>query len=141
MNAPFPLGAEVVNLVDLRDPGEVARIEGFVVEQGGSLFHRPAWLLAVQQVAKQVRLGTRRGSLFLAGAMNRAHTLVAGLGATLPATIAMIRFNAELLLGPYQCQGRRLRRKRSLSRLRLGFTRLTLRQSEFGCFLRRWCQR
>ena len=57
MNAPFPLGAEVVNLVDLRDPGEVARIEGFVVEQGGSLFHRPAWLLAVQQGTGQRATG------------------------------------------------------------------------------------
>ena len=49
MNAPFPLCSEQVSLVDLRDPGEVARIEGFVAELQGTPFHRPAWLRAVEQ--------------------------------------------------------------------------------------------
>lgn len=49
MNAPFPLASEVISLVDLDDPGEVARIEAFVQENEGPIFQRPAWLLAVQQ--------------------------------------------------------------------------------------------
>ncbi len=49
MNAPFALTREHVRPVDLRQPDEVARIEGFVAERGGSVFHRPAWLLAVEE--------------------------------------------------------------------------------------------
>jgi FemAB-related protein (PEP-CTERM system-associated) len=48
MNAPFALTREYVRAVDLRQPDEAARIEGFVAEMGGSLFHRPAWLRAVE---------------------------------------------------------------------------------------------
>lgn len=46
MNAPVKAGMSV-RAVDLRDPGEVRRIEGFVAEAGASLFHRPAWLRGV----------------------------------------------------------------------------------------------
>jgi FemAB-related protein (PEP-CTERM system-associated) len=53
MNAPFALTREYVRAVDLRQPDEVARIEGFVAEMGGSLFHRPAWLCAVEQGTRQ----------------------------------------------------------------------------------------
>lgn len=60
MNAPFALAREAVVAVDLRQPDEAARIEAFVAECRGSVFHRPAWLNAVEQ-------GTR----------NRAHGLVA----------------------------------------------------------------
>ena len=49
MNAPFALTREYVRAVDLRQPDEAARIEGFVAEMGGSLFHRPAWLRGVEQ--------------------------------------------------------------------------------------------
>lgn len=49
MNAPFPLQSERVRAVDLRQRDEAARIEGYVAEMGGSLFHRPAWLHAVEQ--------------------------------------------------------------------------------------------
>jgi len=49
MNAPFALEREAVRIVDLREPGEAARIEGFTAALGGSLFHRPAWLLAVER--------------------------------------------------------------------------------------------
>lgn len=49
MNAPFAPAAERVRAVDLRQPDEAARIEGFVAEAGGSLFHRPAWLRAVER--------------------------------------------------------------------------------------------
>lgn len=48
MNAPFSLSREAVRIVDLREPDEVARIEAFVREHGGSVFHRPAWLTAVE---------------------------------------------------------------------------------------------
>ena len=48
MNAPFALTSEYVRAVDLRQPDEAARIEGFVAERGGSVFHRPAWLRAVE---------------------------------------------------------------------------------------------
>jgi FemAB-related protein (PEP-CTERM system-associated) len=48
VNAPFALD-ERVRAVDLRQPDEAARIEGFVAEMGGSVFHRPAWLAAVER--------------------------------------------------------------------------------------------
>lgn len=57
MNAPFSLAAEYVREVELRQPDEAARIEGFVAEMGGSLFHRPAWLRAVERGAGQRALG------------------------------------------------------------------------------------
>lgn len=57
MNAPFPLCAEQVSIADLRDPGEVARIERFVAELGGSPFHRPAWLQAVERGTGQKAAG------------------------------------------------------------------------------------
>lgn len=69
MNAPVK-AATRVRAPDLRDAGEVRRIEGFVAENGGSLFHRPAWLLGVaagtgQRAAGLVaeRLGTVTGWL------------------------------------------------------------------------------
>jgi FemAB-related protein (PEP-CTERM system-associated) len=46
MNAPLK-AATSLRALDLRDAAEVRRIEGFVAESGGSLFHRPAWLLGV----------------------------------------------------------------------------------------------
>ena len=49
MNAPFALSSERVRAVDLRQPDEVTRIEGFVAEMRGSVFHRPAWLNAVER--------------------------------------------------------------------------------------------
>lgn len=53
MNAPFApelAGAgETIRPADLSQPDEAARIEGFVAEHGGSVFHRPAWLMAVER--------------------------------------------------------------------------------------------
>jgi len=49
VNAPFALTREYVRTVDLRQPDEVARIEGYVDDVGGSPFHRPAWLCAVER--------------------------------------------------------------------------------------------
>ncbi len=57
MNAPFALCSERVSLADLRDPGEVARIEGFVAELRGTPFHRPAWLCAVERGTGQRATG------------------------------------------------------------------------------------
>jgi FemAB-related protein (PEP-CTERM system-associated) len=57
VNAPFALTVEYVREADLRQPDEAARIEGFVAEAGGTLFHRPAWLCAVQRGTGQRALG------------------------------------------------------------------------------------
>lgn len=48
MNAPFAPTRETVRAVDPRQPDEASRIEGFVAAMGGSVFHRPAWLRAVE---------------------------------------------------------------------------------------------
>lgn len=66
MNAPFGVAHECVTLADLADPGEIARIEGFVREMGGTPFHRPAWLTAVARGTGQRALGLiahKRGQL------------------------------------------------------------------------------
>ena len=57
MNAPFALERAKVRPVDLHEPDEVARLEGFVAEQRGSVFHRPAWLLAVEEGTGQLARG------------------------------------------------------------------------------------
>ena len=49
MNAPMLRQRISVRFADLRDPDEVARIDGWVMAQEtGSPFHRPKWLLAVE---------------------------------------------------------------------------------------------
>ncbi|GAA0280002.1 FemAB family PEP-CTERM system-associated protein [Alteraurantiacibacter aestuarii] len=48
MNAPFAPSREQIRRADLRQSDEVVRIEAFVANMGGSAFHRPAWLRAVQ---------------------------------------------------------------------------------------------
>lgn len=57
MNAPFPLSSHSIAIADLRDPGEFARIEGFVERMGGTPFHRPAWLRAVERGTGQIATG------------------------------------------------------------------------------------
>lgn len=47
MNAPVKAGTQV-RAADFRDAGELRRIEAFCAEAGASLFHRPAWLRAVE---------------------------------------------------------------------------------------------
>jgi FemAB-related protein (PEP-CTERM system-associated) len=47
MNAPVKAG-ETIRLVDFRDADDLRRIDSFVAETSASLFHRPAWLSAVQ---------------------------------------------------------------------------------------------
>jgi len=60
MNAPFPLTGETTALVDLRDPGEFSRVEGFVADmagEGATAFHRPAWLRAIERGTGQKATG------------------------------------------------------------------------------------
>jgi hypothetical protein len=55
-----------VRAVDLRQPDEAARIEGFVAEMAGNLFHRPAWLLAAERGTGQRARGLlteKRGAI------------------------------------------------------------------------------
>ncbi|WP_298304905.1 FemAB family XrtA/PEP-CTERM system-associated protein [uncultured Erythrobacter sp.] len=47
MNAPVRLSLKA-SPVDLKDAKLLKRIDGFVAEQGASLFHRPQWLKAVE---------------------------------------------------------------------------------------------
>ncbi len=47
MNAPVKLPTAIIQ-VDLTDAATTQRIEDFVREQRGSVFHRPAWLRAVE---------------------------------------------------------------------------------------------
>jgi len=50
MNAPFFLSRSDVRLVDLADAGERLRIDAYVAAHAqGTAFHRPDWLLAVEQ--------------------------------------------------------------------------------------------
>jgi FemAB-related protein (PEP-CTERM system-associated) len=49
MNAPFAVAGTSVRPAALNQPDEVARIEAFVRDAGGSAFHRPAWLAAVER--------------------------------------------------------------------------------------------
>lgn len=57
MNAPFPVPQQVIRAVDFLQKDEVQRIEAFVARMGGSVFHRPEWLLCVQQGSGQKARG------------------------------------------------------------------------------------
>ena len=57
MNAPFPLSTPQVSLANLGDANEAARIEHFVRAMGGTPFHRPLWLNAVERGTGQVATG------------------------------------------------------------------------------------
>ncbi|MGB3738728.1 MAG: FemAB family XrtA/PEP-CTERM system-associated protein [Pontixanthobacter sp.] len=48
MNAPFYKRTASITEANLSDRDEVAALEAFVEGEGGSLFHRPAWLRAVE---------------------------------------------------------------------------------------------
>jgi len=56
MNLPVKAG-EVVRVVDFGDMADLRRIEGFIAEAGASLFHRPAWLQAVEAGTRQRAAG------------------------------------------------------------------------------------
>lgn len=77
MNAPVKSGT-TVRLIDFADAQDMRRIEGFVAEAGASLFHRPAWLHAVQNGTGQrgagllaEKLGTVTGWLPLTEVRSR----------------------------------------------------------------------
>ncbi len=58
MNAPFRHRTSAVRLAALDQPDEVARIEAFVARsEPGTVFHRPAWLMAVAQGTGNRSLG------------------------------------------------------------------------------------
>ena len=54
---PQPVHSGTIRQADLHDPAEAARIEAFVAEHGATPFHRPAWLLAIEQGTGQRALG------------------------------------------------------------------------------------
>ena len=54
---PFATTRETLREAHLRQPDEAARIEAFVRDAHGSVFHRPAWLLAVEQGTGQRATG------------------------------------------------------------------------------------
>lgn len=57
MNAPFVPTCDTVRLIDLADPGEIARIEAFVEQHPqGTPFHRPAWFVAVARATRNQSL-------------------------------------------------------------------------------------
>ena len=56
VTAPFQ-HSTIVRLAQLGDASECARIETFVAEQGGSVFHRPLWLQAIAQGTGNEALG------------------------------------------------------------------------------------
>lgn len=57
MNAPLHPVSTQFSVADPNDPGECARIEGFVREHEGSLFQRPQWLRAVEKGTGQRATG------------------------------------------------------------------------------------
>jgi len=57
VNAPFAPALCRARLADLRGGDEAVRIERFVARQGGSIFHRPAWLAAVERGTGQCACG------------------------------------------------------------------------------------
>ena len=84
MNAPFAPDAALTRALtlraaDLRDPAEVARIEAFVEDQRGSVFHRPAWLLAVES-----------------GTGNMAHALLVARGGKIAGYLPLSEIHSPL---------------------------------------------
>ena len=56
MNVAVSLSLNVER-VDLSDPRKALKVDNFVREMGASLFHRPAWLLAVERATGQRATG------------------------------------------------------------------------------------
>lgn len=54
---PADAGTVTVQMTDLHDPQCAFEVERFVAQQGGSVFHRPAWLLAVERGTGQAARG------------------------------------------------------------------------------------
>ena len=79
MNAPFGLCEERIVLARLGDPGEDARIERFVFAHGGSPFHLPRWLQAVER-----------------GTGQRAHGVLAERGGTITGWLPLTEMRSPL---------------------------------------------
>jgi len=81
VNAPIhPVRTLSVRVADLSDPGERARIDGFVTEHpDGTLFHRPQWTRAVERGCRQ-----------------RAHYLVAERGGALAGCLPLTEIRSPL---------------------------------------------
>ena len=80
MNAPAPLSGLSIRTADLADPGEFARIDGFVRSTpGSSIFHRPQWSRAVEL-----------------GSGQRAHYLVAECGGAITGCLPLSEIRSRL---------------------------------------------
>src|SRR5690606_13652035 len=78
---PFAPAREAVRVVNLRQPDEAMRIEAFVADMAGSVFHRPAWLLAVERGAGQRARGLaveRGGTITGWLPLNEVHSPIFG---------------------------------------------------------------
>ena len=78
MNAPVTHSA-TVRAVDFGDAAEMARIERFVAENGGSVFQRPLWLSAIAE-----------------GTGNQAHGMVVERGTTLSGWLPLTLVHSPL---------------------------------------------
>jgi FemAB-related protein (PEP-CTERM system-associated) len=78
VNAPTAL-SERIRAADLRQPDEARRIECFLEDSGASVFHRPAWLRAVER-----------------GTGQRAHGLVAERGGAITAYLPLSEIHSPV---------------------------------------------
>lgn len=82
MNAPFALTRSSVRLADLTDPGEVARLEGYVARHPhGTPFHRPAWFIPVARATgneAHALVQERLGEIVAFLPLNAIHSAVFG---------------------------------------------------------------
>lgn len=80
MTAPQAAGGASIRPANLADPDDVARIEGFVSAAGGSVFHRPLWLAAIER-----------------GTGQRARGLVAETGGAITGWLPLTEVHSPLL--------------------------------------------
>lgn len=82
MNAPFAPVAGAVRLVDLDDPGEVARLELFTAHHPQATpFHRPAWFVSVAKATGNRALALieeRQGEIFAFLPLDAIHSPIFG---------------------------------------------------------------
>lgn len=125
MNAPQRLAVSV-RAADLRDPSEVARVDGFVCGQAAATpFHRPAWTAAVERgagarahylLAEQggalrgvLPLSEIRSPLFGAALVSAGFGVDGGVLAESPAAAEALASAAIALAGRRRCPGIELR--------------------------------
>lgn len=82
MNAPFAIAAGNVRLVNLDEPGEIDRLEGYVARHPqGTPFHRPAWFLPVARAtgnSAYALVQERAGEIAAFLPLNAIHSAVFG---------------------------------------------------------------